>query len=203
MNSVNEGDPKQRSGHCAATAVLIAVFLPFCWFAMQTVHELGHVAGGILAGGELRRVVLHPAEISRTDFAENPRPLVTVWSGPVIGIALPLAIWLLSVRLKSGEAFLARFFVGFCLIANGCYVGIGWTIRAGDAGTMLRHGSPVWLLVLFGLSCVPAGLACWHGQAAWFGIGRGRKHVAWRTAVISASLLTGTLVFNLAMTWWL
>jgi hypothetical protein len=48
------------------------------------------------------------------------------------------------------------------LIANGAYIGAGSLHGVGDAGDMLRHGSPRWLLVLFGVACVIAGLWIWH-----------------------------------------
>ncbi|MEX2026825.1 MAG: hypothetical protein WEH44_05980, partial [Pirellulaceae bacterium] len=74
-------------------------------------------------------------------------------------------------------AFLLRFFAGFCLIANGAYIGAGSLGRIGDCGEMLRHGSPIWLLWLFGLLTVPAGLALWNGQGKHFGIGRDAAEV--------------------------
>lgn len=55
-----------------------------------------------------------------------------------------------------------QFWAGFCLIANGAYLGVGWTMRAGDAGDLLRHGTPVGVMVLFGAVAFSAGLALWH-----------------------------------------
>ena len=48
--------------------LLIATYLPFCWLAMQVVHEAGHVLGAALSQGRVERVVLHPLAISRTDL---------------------------------------------------------------------------------------------------------------------------------------
>lgn len=45
---------------------------------MQAIHECGHVLGAWLTGGQVARVVLNPLTLSRTDLAENPRPLVVV-----------------------------------------------------------------------------------------------------------------------------
>ena len=56
-------------------------------------------------------------------------------------------------------AYLLQFFAGFCLIANGAYIGIGSFGKIGDAGDkLLRHGSPIWSLWLFGAVCFPFGL---------------------------------------------
>ncbi len=181
--------------------LLIVLFIPCCWLAMQTVHEFGHVAGGWVAGAQVKGVVLNPIDFSRTDFTSNPQPLITVWAGPVLGVVLPVAAWLVLSQFHMTEAFLARFFAGFCLIANGTYLGFGWTIGAGDAGVMLQEGSPVWSLVAFGLICIPTGLACWHGQGGHFGIGRNRTPVAWRTVTVAGGVLAATLSLNLLVTY--
>src|SRR5687768_3019083 len=138
---------------------------------MKQVHELGHVLAAVATGGEVERVVLHPLTISRTDLAANPRPLIVVWAGPLLGALLPLVAWSVALAVRLRVAFLLRFFAGFCLIANGAYIGAGSFGGIGDCGEMLRHGSPIWLLWLFGLVTVPAGLALWNGQGKHFGIG--------------------------------
>ena len=86
---------------------------------MQAVHELGHVLGTEITGGRVACVVLHPLTISRTDVAENPHPLLVVWAGPLCGVLLPLLLWASVAKLMPQTAFLARFFTGFCLLANG------------------------------------------------------------------------------------
>ncbi len=114
------------------------------WLGMQAVHELGHVLGAWVSGGQVERVVLNPLTISRTDLAHNPHPLVVVWCGPVLGVLLPLAIWGLVARLRLSGAFVLRFFAGFCLIANGAYIAFGSINRVGDCEQILRHGSAAW-----------------------------------------------------------
>src|SRR5437870_4599390 len=92
---------------------------------MQAVHEFGHVAGAWLTGGQVARVVLHPLTISRTDLDDNPRPLLVVWAGPLCGVLLPLAAWGIVALGRCLGGYLLRFFAGFCLIANGAYIGVG------------------------------------------------------------------------------
>lgn len=136
------------------------------WYLMQCMHELGHAAAAWITGGQVTNIVLHPLEISRTDVHPNPRPLFVVWAGPIVGITLPVFIWLVSrgFRFKRLPAVgnLVQFFAGFCLIANGAYIAFGSFERIGDCGQMLRHGSPHWLLWLFGAATIPAGLWLWH-----------------------------------------
>lgn len=144
---------------------------------MQAVHEFGHVCGAWATGGRVERVVLHPLTISRTDLAENPAPLVVVWAGPVLGVVLPLLVWLATAAAKVPGAFVLRFFAGFCLLANGLYIAVGSFDRIGDCGEMLRHGSAPWYLWLFGLVTAPFGLWLWHQQGSHFGLGKAKGEV--------------------------
>ena len=184
----------------ALRTLLIVSTLLGSWLGMQAVHELGHVAGAWAVGGRVVRVVLHPLTISRTDLAENPHPLVVTWSGPLIGVAAPLLLWLLARAARLPGSYVLRFFAGFCWIANGAYLALGSIQGVGDAGDLLRHGSPAWLLWLFGGVSVPAGLGLWHRQSRHFGLGPEpdavRPGVAWTVAVACALLLMMGLVLD-------
>ncbi len=151
--------------------VLIFSTLLGSWLGMQAVHEFGHAIGAWATGGRVTRVVLHPLSISRTDLAENPSPLFVAWAGPLVGITAPLLFWLLAAGLRLPGTFVFRFFAGFCLIANGTYLAAGALTGIGDAGDVLRHGSPSWCLWLFGVLAVPVGLSLWHRQSKHFGLG--------------------------------
>ena len=102
--------------------LLIATTLAFSWLAMIAVHELGHVLHAYASGGHVERVVLHPLAISRTDVSPNPHPQFVGWGGAIWGCLVPLGIWGLCRWLARPHAYLARFFAGFCLIANGVYL---------------------------------------------------------------------------------
>ena len=90
-------------------------------------------------------------------------------------------------------AFVLRFFAGFCLLANGLYIGIGSFDRVGDCGEMLRHGSALWQVWLFGAVTAPVGLWLWHRQGLHFGLGPARgqvsRGVAYGSLVACLSLL--------------
>jgi len=187
--------------------VLIASTLLASWLGMQAVHELGHVCGAWLTGGTVQQVVLHPLAISRTDLADNPAPLLVVWAGPIVGMLLPLLVWMATAAVKMPGSFVLRFFAGFCLIANGLYIGLGSFGRIGDCGEMLRHGSALWQLWLFGLVTVPAGIWLWHGQGAEFGIGKSAKpvspKVAYATLAALAVILAAEVGYLVAVSGWL
>ncbi len=166
---------------------------------MQAVHELGHVVGAWGTGAEVTRVVLSPITISRTDVVNNSRPLVVAWAGPVVGVVLPLVLWLAARLAHAASSPVLRFFAGFSLLANGLYIGLGSFGRVGDCGEMLRHGSAPWELWLFGVVAAPMGLALWHGQGPSFGFGAAHGKVSHSAAYVSlavccALLLLGVLV---------
>jgi len=174
--------------------ILIASTIVASWLGMEAVHESGHVVGAWLTGGRVARVVLYPLTISRTDLAENPHPLAVVWAGPIVGAVAPLLLWGAAVAMRLAGAFLLRFFAGFCLIANGFYIGVGSFGRIGDCGQMLQNGSPIWTLWLFGLIAAPLGIWLWNRQGRYFGLGPNAATPPGRAAigslVVCAALLT-------------
>jgi hypothetical protein len=180
-------------------SILIGATLLGSWLGMQLVHEFGHVVGLWLTGGRVAKVVFHPLTISRTDTAENPHPLVVVWAGPLLGVALPVLGWLAAVIRRVPGAYLLRLFAGFCLIANGAYIGAGSLDGIGDCGVMLRHGSPAWLLWLFGAATVPAGLGLWHRLGPHFGLGPARGRVSARAAYASLAGLVALAALGFAV----
>ncbi|MEE2826356.1 MAG: hypothetical protein VYE64_06985 [Planctomycetota bacterium] len=169
--------------------ILIGTFLPFCWLAFMLLHELGHIAAALVSGGAVKHVVVYPLTFSRTDVEPNPHPLLVVWAGPMVGVLLPLMIWWGFWRFRVPGDYLARFFAGFCLVANGAYIAIGSFDQVGDAGDMLKHGSLAWQLWLFGLVTIPFGFLAWHGQGPKFGLGQAAARVDARAAYGSLGLL--------------
>jgi Peptidase M50B-like len=169
------------------------------WLGMQAVHESGHVVGAWLTGGKVSRVVLSPLTISRTDLRENPKPSIVVWAGPLLGVVLPLVLWTLATMIRLPGTFVLRFFGGFCLLANGLYIGVGSFDGIGDCGTMLRHGSKPWQLWLFGLLTAPLGMWLWRGQGAHFGLGSGKGRVDQRAAYGSLIALVVLLALGFTL----
>lgn len=179
--------------------ILIGSTILGSWLGMQAVHELGHVLGAWATGAQVTQVVLSPTTISRTDVANNSRPLIVVWAGPIIGVGLPLVIWSLAQAASLPGAFVLRFFAGFCLLANGLYIGLGSFGRVGDCGEMLRHGSSQLQLWLFGAVTAPIGLALWNQQGASFGLGAAHGQVSHAMAYASLGWCLALLVLGFAV----
>lgn len=104
---------------------------------MTTVHESGHVVCGWASGGTLQRTDLLPWHMPYSLFEPDPRPLVTLWGGPLVGVLVPLA-FALVVR-RAGTWFVAY----FCLLANGAYLAAAWVSgeRYLDTPQLLEHGA--------------------------------------------------------------
>ena len=140
-------------------ALLLLTFIPWCWLMMMVVHEAGHVLAAWLSGATIERVVLHPLAFSQTVLGENPQPLLVSWAGALVGSMLPLLAWTMAAWTNSGVAAFVRFFAGFCLAANGAYLGIGVWSSDGDAGDLVLAGARAWQLAGFGV--LATALGCW------------------------------------------
>ncbi len=132
------------------------------WYGMMATHEFGHVLGAVTSGGTVTQVVLHPLSISRTDVAPNPHRAVVVWLGPIVGCVLPFCLFVATGKRRVVLRNVAGFFAGFCLVANGAYIGVGAWDAVGDCREMLQTGTPLWVMVLFGGFAVACGLLVWH-----------------------------------------
>src|SRR5262249_53727266 len=106
-------------------AMLIVFSVAFSWLAMMIVHEFGHVLHAWFSGGTVSRVFLHPLTFSRTELSDNPHPLFVAWGGALWGCIIPLLLLALGWLVKWWYSYLLAFFAGFCLIANGSYMGAG------------------------------------------------------------------------------
>lgn len=165
---------------------------------MQVVHELGHIAAALATGAEIIKVYLHPLIISSTEIGDNPYPLVEVWGGPVVGVLIPLAALLLAYVVRMPGLYLFRFFAGFCLIVNGVYIAFGPSTGGADTAVMITHGTPRWLMVLFGLATAPLGLYLWHRQGPHFGLGDANGTVNRKAVVVSICLCIGLIAIEFA-----
>jgi hypothetical protein len=158
-----DSPPGRRDASRGLPLWVIACLLYPAWMGMMAVHESGHVLHALLSGGKVSHVTLPFLDFSRTDLSHNPHPQFVAWGGPIWGCVIPLAAWHVSRLFPGNEVRkVLQLFAGFCLVANGAYLGVGWVIGVGDAGDLLRHGAQVWELIVFGLVTVGMGLYLWH-----------------------------------------
>jgi hypothetical protein len=171
--------------------LLVFSAIGLSWLGMMATHELGHIIHARLSGATVTGVVLHPLAISRTDVSPNPHPLCVAWGGAVWGCLVPLGALAFAWLIARQYAWLARWFAGFCLIANGAYLAGGSVLSSGsadDAGTLLAHGAARWQLVAFGLPAIAAGLYLWNGLGHHFGLGSAKGKVDRHAAIVTLAL---------------
>lgn len=124
----------------SAKVPMIAGLLLASWCVMVTAHETGHVVAGWLSGGTLRQAELAPWRLPYSIFDPDPRPLVTLWGGPLAGVLVPL---LFAAVLRADWAWLIAH---FCQLANGVYLATSWLSGDTylDTARLLEHGaSPI------------------------------------------------------------
>ena len=97
-----------------------AAMLWASWCVMTVTHECGHIVGGWLMGGTLCEAELRPWHLPHSLFNPDPWPLLTVWSGPLLGVIVPLVVACLVRRRWMW------FIADFCLLANGAYLATAW-----------------------------------------------------------------------------
>lgn len=182
---------------CAISRLITLLFLIglglVSWLGMQIVHEFGHVLAAWSTGGTVVKVILHPLHISETVVQPKPFPRLVIWAGPLLGCLLPGLFWIPWRRQQTLLEACLRFFTGFCLIANGAYLGMAWLLPVGDALDLVHLGTSKWQLGLFGAMTFPLGLWCWNGLGARLGIGKEAAPVT-VLQMLGINALLGTII---------
>jgi len=164
------------------------------FYLFMASHEAGHVLAALATGGRLSHLDLSPIALSHTHLSHNPHPLIVVWAGPVFGVLDALGAWglLVWMRKRGGplpEEPAFAFLAGLCLVANGLYIGLGWIGRVGDAGDMMRLGTPIAVMIIFGVVCTALGLMLWHRLGKAMGLANldranADRLIAWSVAIL-------------------
>jgi hypothetical protein len=142
--------------------LLVALVVYPAWLLLGCIHELGHVLHAWLSGATVVYVDIPLIGFSRTEVSHNNHPQFIAWGGAIWGSLVPLLAWLILPQRWITVRRAMQAFAGFCLIANGVYLGVGWTGKAGDAADLLKHGAPLWTLIAIGAGMTIAGLWLWH-----------------------------------------
>ncbi len=129
------------------------VLLILSWTVMTFTHEMGHIIGGCCCGGILRAADLMPWRLPYSLFDPDPRPLVTLWCGPILGVILPVGI-AMGVR-KAWMWFIAW----FCVLANGMYIAVAWFSGDPflDTPRMIEQGAHPAAIVIYCILTIGAG----------------------------------------------
>lgn len=130
------------------------------WCVMVTTHELGHIFVGFLGGGQLVHAELRPWRLPHSHFMPDPHPLVTLWGGPIFGVAIPM---ILAIAIRRRWSW---FIADFCLIAGGSYIALAWVSNEPhlDTARLLKHGAPQWQIILFCIVTIVPGYIRFRNQ---------------------------------------
>jgi hypothetical protein len=149
--------------------VRLTLLLLASWTVFALTHECGHLLGGWACGGTLIDAELRPWRLPHSFFSPDPRPLVTLWCGPLVGVVVPLVMAAIIRRPP------VWFVAWFCVLANGAYIATGWFTgdRELDTTKLLAAGAPVWSIALYVVATVVPGyrrfrqewLRAWTGQS--------------------------------------
>lgn len=144
------GSKRTQGRRMVAKACLLLVV---AWMTMLMTHELGHIFAGYASGATLVAHDLAPWRLPYCIHAPDPHPDITLWGGPILGVALPIG---LACLWKRDEAALIG---NFCLLANGCYIAVGFTTddRWVDTPRMLEAGVPQIHLIAYCFATIPLG----------------------------------------------
>ena len=187
--------------HRVRQLALILSTLCGSWLGMLAFHEFGHVLHAWASGGVVVGVELPLVGFSETRVSPNPHPQFVAWGGAVWGSLLPLVCWVIVRRLAPSLSFLAAFFAGFCLLANGAYLAAGSFVGgpndADDAHELLRHGAQAWQLISFGVVASAVGIRLWHGLGNCFGLGKSPAAIENQSLIAATLVLAGWIAFYL------
>ncbi|QDS91964.1 hypothetical protein FF011L_07000 [Roseimaritima multifibrata] len=153
--------------------LLFALLLIASWSVMAVSHECGHIVGGMACGATLIDYDIVPWHLPYSLHSPDPHPLVTLWSGPLVGVAIPL---LVAAVLRRRWAW---FIADFCLIANGCYLALAWVSgdRLLDTPRLLNAGASPTTIVLYCLVTIGTGYVWFRADCIHF-LSDKRKMVA-------------------------
>jgi len=134
------------------------------WLVMTWTHELGHLLGGWVGGATLTDFDLAPWRLPFSLHAPDPYPLVTLWSGPVLGVLFPL---LIAICLRRSWAW---FVADFCILANGVYLVLAWVSgdRFLDTPRLLDAGAHPATLAVFCTVTIAVGYVRFRSDCANF-----------------------------------
>lgn len=147
-----DGQRKSPDFNVFVRYLRLSLLLLVGWTTMVLTHEIGHILGGWLGGGSLRDYEIRPWRLPHSFFSPDPRPLLTLWAGPVLGVVFPcMFAFVLGRVLKFSQLDWVWFVANFCLLANGVYLAAAWVSgdHLLDTSRLLQAGSPPLVIGLY------------------------------------------------------
>ena len=133
--------------------VRLLILLSCSWVVMTFTHETGHLMGGWCCGATLQAVELWPWRLPYSIFEPDPLPLVTLWSGPLLGVLVPVG---LAIYIRRDWMW---FVAHFCTLANGLYLATAYFSddRFLDTQRLLAQGASPFSIGLYATVTIGMG----------------------------------------------
>lgn len=143
---------------------VFALLLVCGWIVMTFTHETGHLIGGYVSGANLVDYEIAPWRLPYSLHSPDPRPLVTLWAGPIAGVAIPV---LLACILRCRWAWTIA---DFCVLANGCYLAVAWISgdHLLDTPRLLGAGASPTSIALFCIVSIGVGYVQFRSDCVYW-----------------------------------
>lgn len=155
-----------------AVPLLLLGSFAFGYNAATALHELGHALAVWSVGGTVTSMTIHPFSWSYTAYGRCPAEYeeMATWAGAVFGLAGSLLLTGLGRLCRSPFAApLLMTGIAACFY-NGLYFLVDSLAgTGGDAEFLHRNGTPLWILIAFGLAAVGAGVFLASRLLPWLG----------------------------------
>ena len=131
---------------------------------MLITHECGHIIGGLASGATLTDYDLTPWRMPYSLYSPDPHPLITLWSGPLLGVVVPVGI---AAVLRQRWVW---FIADFCLLANGGYLAMAWISgdRFLDTPRLLSAGASRATIVVYCALTIGLGYAWFRSDCVHY-----------------------------------
>jgi len=143
---------------------IFVLLLVASWITMLIAHECGHIIGGLASGATLTDYDLAPWRMPYSLYSPDPHPLITLWSGPLLGVVAPIG---LAAVLRQRWAW---FIADFCLLANGGYLAMAWISgdRFLDTPRLLAAGANRATIVVYCVLTIGLGYAWFRSDCVQY-----------------------------------
>jgi hypothetical protein len=169
----------------ASRVSTLLLWIAWAWVVMTVTHELGHVIGGLIGGAKLAALELRPWHLPYSVLAPDPHPLLSLWSGPVLGCAIPIAVACTCHRPA------VWFAAWFCLVANSSYLLLGFLSADAqlDTARLLKAGTPPAVIFVAGGVLLAIGYAGFRRSCADLLSGESTAQNSTSNRIVAISLL--------------
>lgn len=149
---------KSRVKRLQQMLIVLGIFV-FSYNLGNLIHESGHALNAVLTGGSLNKITMSPLSWCYT-WTSGGNRIFVIWGGFLWQTIIPIV--LLFLCFKSRIALYALFLALVSFAESGIYMIAGAAAGIGDGGSLVKLGTPPFILITVGgillLCCLPLSL---------------------------------------------